>query len=988
MNVVTRLGLCSFALVICFCFLAVHANAQPLQVDVVDHPSTAARNDLYAGNRAPLMSTPYLHLPFGAIAPQGWIRKQLELEANGFTGHLTEISPFCRKEKNAWLNPLGQGDGYWEEVPYWFRGFAALGYVLRDERIIKECQPWIEAAIASQTEFGYFGPNANLFAPVHPPVPAECFTTADGKPGLKGEYFSDRTLKDLKLTRVDAMIDFDWGRKPPVEGLGKEHYSVRWTGRIAVKETGDYQFSVYCDDGAKLWIDDKLIVNDWNTHPGRTTTASPLHMEAGKAYELKLEYFQDINGAEVRLGWKKPGAVYEVRDGVPDLMPNMNMVYALCAYYEYSGDKRVLDLLSRYFRWQLSIPDKKFFSGGWQVPRNGDDLDCVYWLYNRTGEPFLLELAAKIQRCGSTWMNIVTGGHNVDFSQGFRKPALFYQQNNDRKFLDTSIKNWESIMGIYGQVPGGMFGGDEFARPKFTDPRQAIETCGAVEMILSEQIMFRITGDIAWADRCENVAFNTLPACFTADMKALRYLTSPNQTNSDKRSKAPELADGGPMQVMNPHDHRCCQHNSGTGWPNYAQVLWQATPGNGLAAVYYGACDVRAKVGKGEEVVIQERTNYPFDGRIELTLACQAPTEFPLYLRVPGWCGNASLTINGQAVAVQAKPASCIRIQRTWSNNDKVVLTLPMEISITRWAKNSNSASVNRGPLTFSLKIGEQYAPYEPKRFKEPWPAWEILPTTPWNYALDFNPDKLADAFREIVKPWPANNMPFTHEGVPLELQAKARKLSNWKEDHIGLVDKLQPSPVKCLEPLETVTLIPMGAARLRISAFPVIGTGADAREWQLPAEPLTSYCRGDQDPYEAMFDGKVPQTSFDRKLPRFTTYSFGGAEHGKKHWVQKNFDKETTVSSCEVFWYDESSVKGDVRLPKWWRVVYLSGKEWKEVESPSGYGVEADKFNKVTFKPVATTALRLEVQCQDEGGRYAMGIYEWKIGTAPAKGN
>ena len=153
--------------------LAANASAQslPPQVEVVDRPSTTQRNDHYAGNKAPLMSTPYTLLPFGAITPQGWLRKQLELEANGFTGHLTEISVYCHKENNAWLSPLGQGTASWEELPYWFRGFATLGYALKDERIIKECQPWIEAAIASQTEFGYFGPNANLFAPIHPAVP-------------------------------------------------------------------------------------------------------------------------------------------------------------------------------------------------------------------------------------------------------------------------------------------------------------------------------------------------------------------------------------------------------------------------------------------------------------------------------------------------------------------------------------------------------------------------------------------------------------------------------------------------------------------------------------------------------------------------------------------------------------------------------------------------------------------------------------------------
>jgi hypothetical protein len=84
---------------------------------------------------------------------------------------------------------------------------------------------------------------------------------------------------------------------------------------------------------------------------------------------------------------------------------------------------------------------------------------------------------------------------------------------------------------------------------------------------------------------------------------------------------------------------------------------------------------------------------------------------------------------------------------------------------------------------------------------------------------------------------------------------------------------------------------------------------------------------------------------------------------------------------------YDETRTGDSVRLPKWWRVLYRAGDRWKPVEEPSGYGLELDRFNVVKFKPVKTTALCLEVQCQDETGRYAMGIHEWRIGAADQSG-
>ncbi len=808
-------------------------QAQPV-VSTVERPNPEPANQFYATNRAPLKPSSFVTLPFGTIQPQGWLQRQLRLQADGFFGHLDEISTFCRPEGNAWLDPDGVGSSGWEEVPYWVRGHITTGYLLNDEDIFEQLEPWIENAFESQREDGYIGPRSNLRA-----------------------------------------------------------------------------------------------------------------------------------------------------NGVHDLMPNQNMVWILRAHYEYTGDDRVLDTLLRYYKWQSEIPLNKLFGGGWQVPRNADDMDSVHWLYNHTGEEWLLEHADRLRRSGRTWMEAPTGGHNVDISMGFRKPGQFYPQSRDPAHLAQAYKNFETLYGIYGQVPGGMFGGDEFARPGYTDPRQAIEACGVAEMLISQGILLRISGDPVWADRAEDAAFNTMPATMTDDLKGLRYLTSPNQVNSDVRSKDPGIANSGAMQVMNPHYHRCCQHNIGAGWPYFSQSLWKATPGNGLAALMYAPSIVEARVGDGVDVRITQDTRYPFDEEIVFRIDAESAVRFPLFLRVPGWCDNPQLHLNGQRLEVDARPGTYLRVEHTWQPGDELTLTLPMELRVHTWEKNKNSVTVYRGPIAFSLFIGERYEPYFPDRFRDPWPAWEIHPSTAWNYALDFDPDDIDGSFTLLKRNWPEDHQVFSHSGTPIGIRTTARRLPNWQEDHHGLVDLLQQSPVRSDQPRETVALIPMGAARLRLSAMPVIGDGPDVREWQLPVPPLTSYSRGKNvDPYEAMFDGHVPERSSGGG-PRFTTYSFGGAQHGKKHWVRRNFDEPTVVSSTKVFWVDETPRNGDVRPPKWWRVLYLDDEgEWQEVENPSGYGVEIDKFNEVTFTPVKTTALRLDVQTDTQNGRrFAMGIFEWRIG-------
>lgn len=665
-------------------FLASIGFCGDTDIRVVERPSMQAKNDFYVGNRPPLTPSPFIKLPPGAIEPAGWVRRQLELQRDGFHGHLTEISQFIKKEGNAWLSKTGQGDHGWEEPPYWLKGFSNCGYILRDHAMIAESKIWIDAALASQKDDGWFGP--------------------------------------------------DKGRK------------------------------------------------------GSAT---------------------DLVGRE-------------------DLWPNMIMLFCLQDYYEFTGDQRVITLMTNYMKYLTTVPEEKFLVGYWPKMRGGDLLYSVYWLYNRTGDKSLLTLAGKVHHHTAAWQDDVINWHNVNMSQGFREPGIFYMQSYDPAHLAAAERNWQKIRDMYGQAPGGMFGGDENCRPGYTDPRQAVETCGMVEMMLSDEILLTLSGDPKWADRCEDVAFNSLPAAFTPDLKALHYLTAPNQILCDSQNKSPGVQNKGPMFLYNPHIHRCCQHNSGHGWPYYAEHLWLATPGNGLAAAMYAPCSVTAKAGNGTAVTIIEETQYPFSEDIELTIKTSKPVLFPLYLRVPGWCKTPELTMNNKMLELFGAD-SYIEITRQWSDGDKVKLRLPMTISLRKWTKNHNSVSIDRGPLTYSLKIGEKYVK---AGATDPWPAWEIYPTTAWNYGLALNQDEPISSFEVVPRTWPKDNQPFEPNSAPVELRAKAKKIPAWQKDELGLVGLLQDSPVKSNEPTETVTLIPMGCARLRISAFPTIGADTDAHEW------------------------------------------------------------------------------------------------------------------------------------------------------------
>jgi hypothetical protein len=230
-------------------------------------------------------------------------------------------------------------------------------------------------------------------------------------------------------------------------------------------------------------------------------------------------------------------------------------------------------------------------------------------------------------------------------------------------------------------------------------------------------------------------------------------------------------------------------------------------------------------------VKIAEETDYPFGDTITLKLSTAQPVKFPLYLRIPRWCADASARVNGKSVRFASKPLSYVVLEREWKDGDTVSLRLPMHVSVQKWEKNHDAVSVNYGPLTFSLKIGERW-----RRCggTDAWPECEVFPTTPWNYGLVLNEKKPAKSFKVVKAGGGAMpSQPFTPATAPIEIRVEAKRIPAWKQDSLGLVGKLQPSPVKSDQPAETVTLIPMGAARLRISTFPVIGQGKDAREWE-----------------------------------------------------------------------------------------------------------------------------------------------------------
>ncbi len=525
------------------------------------------------------------------------------------------------------------------------------------------------------------------------------------------------------------------------------------------------------------------------------------------------------------------------RDNSRDWWPKMVMLKILKQYYSATGDKRVITLMTNYFKYQLKeLPTKPLDHWTfWARYRGGDNLMVVYWLYNITGDKFLLELGDLIHKqtfdytdaFSNTDMLSTKGSiHCVNLAQGIKEPLIYYQHHPDQKYVDATIKGFDDIR-KYNGMAHGLYGGDEALHGN--NPTQGSELCTAVEMMFSLESMISITGNTRFADHLEKIAFNALPAQVTEDYLTRQYFQQANQVMVDRQIRNFDINHGGTDVCYGLlSGYPCCTANMHQGWPKFTQNLWYATPDKGLAALVYSPSEVKAYVANGTEVSFREETDYPFEENIKFTLSTKGKEQsvsFPFHLRIPGWCKEAIIKINGK---VYQKPAAntIVKINREWRSGDVIELQLPMHIFNNTWYENSRS--VERGPITYALKIGEDRKKVrnekDPVDFGDSY--YEVYPKTPWNYGLiDIPADKLEQAFT-VTKKGKLSVYPWSLESAPIEIKAKAKRIPSWKI-YNGMTG---PIPYSIMYGLETekdteeVILVPYGCTKLRISQFPVAG--------------------------------------------------------------------------------------------------------------------------------------------------------------------
>ena len=288
----------------------------------------------------------------------------------------------------------------------------------------------------------------------------------------------------------------------------------------------------------------------------------------------------------------------------------------------------------------------------------------------------------------------------------------------------------------------------------------------------------------------------------------------------------------------------CCPGEVNRIMPNYVSRMWMGAGDGGLVAAFYGPSQITVNLGdSGQEVTIIEETQYPFSEQINFRVHTGQPVKFTLWLRIPGWCQNPGLSINGDEHPEKLMPGSFVPISRTFSDGDVIGLTLPMELKLQSWKRGG--ISIERGPVVFALRIDEDWqVDVSDAKSTPEFPAWNLYAASDWNYALAVDQEHLAQQIEIIQRDVSAD--PWNLDQPPIELRVPARKVNGWKIKKAKKVKNLVwrdqvetkittkgdfrftpnlPKPKKLnkmlADKVETITLVPYGCTHLRITIFP-----------------------------------------------------------------------------------------------------------------------------------------------------------------------
>ncbi|GAB4243351.1 MAG: glycoside hydrolase family 127 protein [Acidobacteriota bacterium] len=501
-------------------------------------------------------------------------------------------------------------------------------------------------------------------------------------------------------------------------------------------------------------------------------------------------------------------------------------------------------------------------------------------------------------------------------------------------------KIWNSVVGRKMYVTGGIgatgngeaFAGD-YELPNLT---AYAETCAAIGSIFWNERMFQHFADAKYIDVLERTLYNAALSGISLDGKSFFY-TNPLESRG-QHGRTPWFACA------------CCP-------PNIARLLASvggyvyARDGDSIYVNLFVGSSARVELEGGRQVRIRQQTQYPWEGEVRLTIEPEEPGRFVLRVRIPGWARGQAIPsdlyrfadentdqpefrLNGEPVDPAVEAGYAV-FDREWKAGDTVAVTFPMPArrltAHEQVVADRGRIALQRGPLVYCLE----------------------------------GPDHPGGKVRNVVLP----------DGAPLEVERRPDLLGGVTVIRTSGKAYAYDARGRVEERDVELTAIPYYAWANRGPAEMVVWIPRD-RDFVTPApyptpamEAKVSVSGGRN--RRALNDGEVPATSGE------TSYAFHWwPRKGTTEWVEYTFGEPRVFREARVYWFDDTG-RGEVRLPASWRVLYKKGEEWVPVQVQGPYEVAKDRFCRVRFTPVRTTALRLEVTLQPN---WSAGIHEWDV--------